>query len=58
MNLSKSTESRVFSVVLLLGGALCYLSVVFWYLPATEDYVCTLRMWLTCMGFSLLLVCG
>lgn len=47
--------AKLYSLVLLIGATITYISVVFFYLVPDEDWICQLRVWLTSLGFTLFL---
>ena len=47
----------LYQTLLMFGIALTYISVIFWYKIPTTDTTCLARMWLTCLGYTLILVC-
>jgi hypothetical protein len=56
--LNKSRCSKVvviYQAILLVGVCCTYLSIIFWYLVPDGDDDCLPRIWLTAMGYSLIL---
>lgn len=50
-----NTLSVVYYSLIILGCIVAYLSVIFFYLEPSVDWVCQLRQWLTALGFTILL---
>ena len=46
----------LYQTILMIGIALTYISIIFWYKRASSDSVCQSRMWLTSLGYALILV--
>ena len=46
----------LYQSLLMVGIAVTYISVIFWYQIPDSDNVCQARMWLTCLGYTLILV--
>jgi len=55
MREKKQHKSGVYyASVILLGGVMSYVSIVFWWLLPDQDYVCQLRQWLTGLGLCII----
>ena len=46
----------LYQTLLMIGIALTYISVIFWYKVPSSDRICQTRIWLTCIGYTLILV--
>lgn len=46
----------LYQSLLTIGVMITYISVVFWYRLPDSDTVCMARVWLTCLGYTLILV--
>jgi len=44
-----------FTIMILVGTSLSYLSIIFWYLVPDNDAICRARMWLACLGITIAL---